>query len=142
MTDSIASSCSASARFAPIAAGEVQGAAIVDNPLRRLSTIAEASQEEEEAAAVATGSAGGAAADLISLGMAAAAATLASMRRPTEAPPAQERQRGRGGFRRPDWAALGDPTPPNPPVRTESGLQPLICTRTTLVQYWDESVCC
>ena len=71
MTDSIASSCSASARFAPIGAGEVQGAAIVDNPLRRLSTIAEASQEEEEAAAVATGSAGGAAADLISLGMAA-----------------------------------------------------------------------
>ena len=116
---------------------------IVDNPLRRLSTIAEASQEEEEAAAVATGPPGGAPADLISPGTAAATATLASMRRPSEAPPAaQERKGWRGGFRRPNWAALGDLTPPNPLVSTESGLQPLIRTQTTLVQHWDESVWC
>ena len=106
----------------------------------RLSAIAKAAEEgeeeeaaaEEEEAAVATGPAGNGPVDLISPGTEAAAATLASMRRSTEAPPARERQGWRGGFRRPNWAALEDLSPPHPQVSTESGLQSLIYTQTTL----------
>ena len=100
--------------------------------LCRLSTIAEALEAEEEAAAVGTGPAGNGPVGLISPGTAAAAAALASLR--TAGPlPALVGQGRRGGLRGPNWAALGDLTPPNPQVSTELGLQLIVCTQTTLV---------
>ena len=111
------------------------------NPGRRLSPIAEAAEEEEEdeeeAAVALLATAGGASVGLVSPGTAAAAAALMIMRRSIGAPPVKEWQAGRGGLRGPNWAALGDLTPPNPQVSAESGLKSPICARTTLVFNFD-----